>query len=68
MPNGDCIIGAECRTEINGLKTRNVELHAVDEQQWDVLNKLRDRLPVWGTLVFGTLTAIIAVLATLLAT
>ena len=65
MGNGDCTIGAEVRVEIKGLKERTDDLHEVDEQQWDALTKLRDRLPVWATLAFAALCTIIGVLATL---
>ena len=68
MANGDCTIGAEVRTDIKGLKERADELHEVDEQQWEVLNKLRDRLPVWATLAIAGLSGAIGVLATLAVT
>jgi len=72
MPNGDCTVGVELRAKVEGLDQKTADLHDVDEQQWEALNKLRDRPPVWAVwamTALGTTCGVLAgVLGTLLAT
>lgn len=68
MPNGDCVVGATNAANIKALGESQRSLHDVDEQQWEAINKIRDRLPAWATAVLMILTGIVGVLGTLVAT
>ncbi len=50
---------------IEGLEKRSDELHDVNEDQWTAINNLRNRPPVWATVILMTLSALVGVLGTL---
>ena len=66
MANEDCIIGVQLRTKVEGLDEKTTDLHDVDEQQWEALNKLRDRPPVWAVWAMTALGTTCGVLAGIL--
>ena len=72
MPNGECVVGATNAANIKALSEAQAlsqtSLHEVDEQQWEAINKIRDRLPAWATALLMILTGIVGVLGTLVAT
>lgn len=47
--NGQCALSIENATKI-------AQLEKSDADQWTAINALRNRLPVWGTLVVSLLT------------
>jgi len=49
----ECVLGARNETEIINLKDS-------DTLQWQVINSMRNRLPVWATLLITVISAIIA--------
>lgn len=66
MANEDCVIGAQLTERVNALSSRTTDLHNVNEQQWDAINALRNRLPTWATAVATACGGLIGVLVTLL--
>lgn len=66
MANGDCTVGATCTANITNITERLTTMHEVDQDQWDAINRIQNRLPVWATFVMSGLTGIIGVLVTLL--
>jgi hypothetical protein len=65
MANGDCVVGARHEAEIVALQEDNRRQDAVDKEQWDAINALRNRLPLWATLVISLLTGLLGFLATI---
>lgn len=63
--NGDCVVGAKHEEAIKALQKRGEELHEVDERQWEAINSLRNRPPVWTTVVISVLTFIAGILSAL---
>ncbi|AQT69960.1 hypothetical protein STSP2_03160 [Anaerohalosphaera lusitana] len=57
----DCPHHGEINAEIRNLK-------ASDARQWDVLERVQNRLPVWATTWIGVLMAIAGALGTALLT
>lgn len=73
MPNGDCVIGAECRADIKSIRERMDELNADNQRQWQAMDKLRELLnrpPAWcawamtglGSVAGGAVGALITIL------
>lgn len=73
MPDGECVVGVELRTKVEGLDKKTDDLHEEDEQQWTAIDKLRellDRPPAWcawamtalGTVAGTAIGALITVL------
>jgi len=63
--NGDCVIGATHAADIKSLQ-RAEEVNAQDHgKMWDAIDHLRNRLPVWATVVISVLTFICGILVTL---
>ena len=44
-------------------RARIVNLEESDKKQWDSIENIKNRLPVWATFLFAVLTGIIAWLA-----
>jgi len=61
----DCTIGAVHTTEICALQAEDARLHAVDQEQWRAINQIKNRLPVWATLVISLLTFLCGILGSL---
>ena len=47
-----CAAGVDTRRRVIRLETDN-------EDQWNAINKLRDRLPVWATLLFSVISLLL---------
>ncbi len=52
-------------TNINNLQKSCEALHVVDEDQWQAINNLRNRPPVWATVILMVMSGIIGVLGTI---
>lgn len=48
-------MGAKCE-EHSGFEARLVNLEDSDKKQWTSIEKIQNRLPVWGTVVISLLT------------
>lgn len=59
MTKGDeCTVGAVHTTEIEALKVSDVK-------QWEAIDQIQNRLPVWATLVISLLTFLCGILGSL---
>ena len=61
--NDQCPVGATNTANIKSLLEETKRLAAVDELQWQAINALRNRLPVWALLVISLLTGLLGILA-----
>ena len=61
-----CSSGVEHGQQIINLGDTMKELKEETEKQWDAIEKLRNRLPVWATLFISSLTCIAGILIGLL--
>ncbi len=53
--------------KIGGIEKRCNELHEVNEDQWTAINNLRNRLPVWATVILMIMSGVVGVLGTMVA-
>lgn len=54
-------------TNIENLQKKCDELHEVNEDQWTAINNLRNRLPVWATVILMVMSGLVGVLGTIVA-
>lgn len=52
-------------TNIKNLQKKCDELHEVNEDQWTAINNLRNRLPVWATVILMIMSGVVGVLGTM---
>ncbi len=64
MANGDCVVGVENKQRIISLEGRIVDLAGVDDEQWQAINTIRNRLPAWATAIISLLTFLCGILLT----
>lgn len=57
MANQDCVVGATLTKAVSVLEERVEENRQAHDDMWEALNALRNRLPLWATLVFALLTS-----------
>lgn len=57
----DCPLGAKLAAEITALQDS-------DSDQWRDIDRIKNRLPNWATLVISLLTTAVGILATIVAT
>ncbi|MBA7608067.1 hypothetical protein ES703_15242 [subsurface metagenome] len=56
MSNGKNLnLTPQCAAGVD-TRRRVIELEKNDEDQWDAINQLRNRLPVWATMIISLLT------------
>lgn len=59
----DCVLGARHEEQIAALKAEAVRLAGVDQEQWQAINQIKNRLPTWATVVISLLTFLCGILA-----
>ena len=52
MPNGECTVGADLSARVKNLEEDRDEV-------WSAINLLRNRLPVWATVVLMAMSALL---------
>lgn len=63
----DCTIGATHTADIASLQRLAEENREDHTRMWDAMDKLKNRLPLWATLVISILMAVLGILATMAA-
>ena len=76
MPNGEatnnCVLGNRNEANIMSLKhdldEERIVRKAANEEQWETINRIANRPPVWATMLLSGLSAIAAAVGAVLAT
>ena len=57
MASEDCVLGAKHEAEIGELRRQAEENREDHDSMWDAINAIRNRLPLWGTVLISLLAS-----------